>query len=178
MVQLSLTVNGAACELDVEDRTLLVTVLRQHLHLTGTHIGCDTAQCGACCVRLNGRIIKSCSILAAQADGGHIQTIEGVSAEGAPLHPMQQAFSACLGLQCGYCTPGMVLTALDLVAENPDPSRGDITTALEGNLCRCTGYQNIIAAIQMGAKAMREKSGEVPGETTEMIATCEPLAEH
>jgi len=160
MAQFSLMVNGAACELDVEERTLLVTALRDHLHLTGTHIGCDTAQCGACSVRLNGRIIKSCSILVAQADGGQIQTIEGLSEKGAPLHPMQQAFSACLALQCGYCTPGMVLTALDLVAENPDPDRGEITAALEGNLCRCTGYQNIINAIQMGARAMRETVGE------------------
>jgi len=156
MMQVSLTVNGAAHSLDVEDRTLLVTALRNHLHLTGTHIGCDTAQCGACSVRLNGRIVKSCSILAAQAGNGDIQTIEGVSAQDQPLHPMQQAFSACLGLQCGYCTPGMVLTALDLVAQNPDPDRRAIITALEGNLCRCTGYQNIITAIQTGARAMRE----------------------
>jgi len=163
MAHLSMTVNGSVCELEVEDRTLLVTALRSHLHLTGTHIGCDTAQCGACSVRLNGRIIKSCSILAAQADGGSIQTIEGVSPEGQPLHPMQQAFSACLGLQCGYCTPGMVLTALDLVAENPDPDHAAITAALEGNLCRCTGYRNIITAIQTGARAMRgsdEKRGK------------------
>ena len=159
MTQLSLTINGTACELDVEDRTLLVTALRNHARLTGTHIGCDTAQCGACSVRLNGRIVKSCSILAAQADGGQIDTIEGVSPEGQPLHPMQRAFSECLGLQCGYCTPGMVMTALDLVAENPDPDREAIATALEGNLCRCTGYENIIAAIQQGAKAMREQQG-------------------
>ncbi len=157
MTQLSLTLNGKPCELDVEDRTLLVTALRNHAGLTGTHIGCDTAQCGACSVRLNGRVVKSCSILAAQADGAEIETIEGVSPEGQPLHPMQQAFSVCLGLQCGYCTPGMVMTALDLVAENPDPDRDAIAAALEGNLCRCTGYENIIAAIQMGAKAMRER---------------------
>jgi len=160
MAQLSLTVNGTAHTLEVEDRTLLVTALRDHLHLTGTHIGCDTAQCGACSVRLNGRIVKSCSMLAAQADGADIQTIEGVSGADAPLHPMQQAFSTCLGLQCGYCTPGMVMSALDLVAENPAPRREDIVTALEGNLCRCTGYQNIITAIQTGARAMREQSVE------------------
>ena len=154
MTQLSLTINGTACELDVEDRTLLVTALRNHARLTGTHIGCDTAQCGACSVRLNGRIVKSCSILAAQADGGQIDTIEGVSPEGQPLHPMQRAFSECLGLQCGYCTPGMVLSAVDLVERYPNASEADIRAQLDGNMCRCTGYQNIVKAVQQGQQAM------------------------
>jgi aerobic carbon-monoxide dehydrogenase small subunit len=160
MTKLSMTINGSLRTLDVEDRTLLVTALRDHLGLTGTHIGCDTAQCGACSVRLDGRIVKSCSILAAQAEGGDIQTIEGVAPDGKPLHPMQKAFSQCLGLQCGYCTPGMVMLALDLVAENPAPDADTIAESLSGNLCRCTGYSSIVAAIQLGAKEMRERAKE------------------
>ncbi len=152
-----MTINGEPRTLDVEDRTLLVYALRNHLGLTGTHVGCDTAQCGACSVRLNGRIVKSCSILAAQADGGSVETIEGVAAPGQPLHPMQQAFSECYGLQCGYCTPGMVMLALDLAEQYPDLDRETIVENLEGNLCRCTGYESIVSAILQGAQAMREQ---------------------
>ena len=150
----SLTVNGNAVSRDVEDRTLLVELLRQHLGLTGTHVGCDTSQCGACVVQLDGRSVKSCTLLAAQAHGGDVMTIEGLAQNG-KLHPMQEAFREHHGLQCGFCTPGMVMSALDLVSRHPDPSDQTIREELDGNLCRCTGYHNIVKAIRAGAQAMR-----------------------
>lgn len=159
-VPISMTVNGKAVTAEIEPRTLLVTFIREHLRLTGTHIGCDTAQCGACTVHMNGQAIKSCSIVALQAADAEILTIEGLSAEGAPLHPMQQAFSEHHALQCGYCTPGMVMTALDIVKEYPAPTREEVAHGLHGNLCRCTGYRNIIDAVISGAKAMSEPRPE------------------
>ena len=146
-IQISLTVNGKAVQASVDPRTLLVQLIRDHLQLTGTHVGCDTAQCGACTVHLNGRAVKSCSMLAAQAQGADITTIEGLSQNGT-LHPMQAAFRECHGLQCGYCTPGMVMSAVKLLEENPQASEAEIRRGLEGNLCRCTGYHNIVQAVQ------------------------------
>jgi len=147
-------VNGADVSGDVEGRTLLVQFLRETLAMTGTHVGCDTSQCGACCVLMNGQSIKSCSLLAVQAEGAEITTIEGL-ATGDKLHPMQEAFRQNHGLQCGFCTPGMVISAIDLVSKNPKPSEQEVREWLEGNLCRCTGYHNIVKAIQAGAQAMR-----------------------
>ncbi|MCW5626571.1 MAG: (2Fe-2S)-binding protein [Burkholderiales bacterium] len=156
-IPLSLTVNGQAVRADVEPRTLLVDFIRDHLRLTGTHIGCDTAQCGACTVHVDGQAVKSCNMLAVQAADRAVTTIEGIAAADGTLHPMQAAFRDHHGLQCGYCTPGMVMSALDLVASDPAPSRERIREALDGNLCRCTGYQNIVVAVEAGARAM---SGE------------------
>jgi carbon-monoxide dehydrogenase small subunit len=153
-VTVSLTVNGKAVSAEVEGRTLLVQLLRENLGLTGTHVGCDTSQCGACVVSVDGQSVKSCTTLAAQCDGAEIKTIEGV-ADGETLHPMQEAFRNNHGLQCGFCTPGMVMSALDLVKNNPDPSEQEVRDWLEGNLCRCTGYHNIVKSILDGAKAMR-----------------------
>ena len=150
----SLMVNGKAVSRDVEERTLLVELLREHLGLTGTHVGCDTSQCGACVVQLDGRSVKSCTLLAVQAEGAEVMTIEGLAKDG-ELHPMQAAFREHHGLQCGFCTPGMVMSALDLVSRHADPSEQTIREELEGNLCRCTGYHNIIKAIRAGAQAMR-----------------------
>ncbi len=147
---LNLTVNGTAVSLNVDPRTLLAQALREQLHLTGTHVGCDTAQCGACTVRINGRAVKSCSILALQAEGAEIQTIEGLSTDGA-MHPVQEAFRECHGLQCGFCTPGMVMASVQLLQDNPKPSEAQIREALEGNICRCTGYHNIVRAVQSAA---------------------------
>jgi aerobic carbon-monoxide dehydrogenase small subunit len=152
---LSLTVNGKAVSAQVEPRTLLVDFLRDHLRLTGTHIGCDTAQCGACTIHLNGKAVKSCNILALQANGAQVTTIEGVAKADGALHPMQAAFRDHHGLQCGYCTPGMIMSALDLVKRHPSPSEAQIRAELEGNLCRCTGYHGIVKAVEAGAKAMR-----------------------
>jgi len=149
-----MTVNGKSVSGEVEGRTLLVEFLREHLRLTGTHIGCDTSQCGACLVHVNGDSVKSCTMLALQADGTDIKTIEGV-ANGDELHAMQEAFRDNHGLQCGFCTPGMVMSALDLVKQNPDPSEREVREWLEGNLCRCTGYHNIVKSILAGAAAMR-----------------------
>ena len=154
MPTISLTVNGKSVSGDVEARTLLVQFLREHLDLTGTHVGCDTSQCGACVVHVDGRSVKSCTLLAAQAEGAQVTTIEGLTTDGA-LHPMQEAFREHHGLQCGFCTPGMVLSGLDLVNNDPDPSEQAIREGLEGNLCRCTGYHNIVKAVEAGAKAMR-----------------------
>lgn len=151
--EVSMTVNGKSVSGEVEPRTLLVEYLRQHLGLTGTHIGCDTGQCGACTVHLDGRAVKSCSVLAAQADGAEVVTIEGVSTNGS-MHPMQAAFQEHHGLQCGFCTPGMVMAAIDLVKRHPKPSELTIRENLEGNYCRCTGYQNIVKAVQTAATAM------------------------
>ena len=144
---ITLNVNGAARTTEVEPRALLAYVLRDQLDLTGTHIGCDTSQCGACTVLLDGRAVKSCTVLAVQAEGREITTIEGLAPDGG-LHPLQQAFWEKHGLQCGFCTPGMIMTAADLLSSKPHPTEGEIRHAIEGNLCRCTGYQNIVAAIQ------------------------------
>ncbi len=153
-VSVSLTVNGEAVSADVEPRTLLVQMLREDLGLTGTHVGCDTSQCGACVVHVDGESVKACTMLAVQAEGADVKTIEGV-ADGDTLHPMQQAFHENHGLQCGFCTPGMIMSALDLVKNNPDPTEREIREWLEGNLCRCTGYHNIVKSIDAGARAMR-----------------------
>jgi aerobic carbon-monoxide dehydrogenase small subunit len=154
MSKVTLTVNGSSRTLDVEDRTLLVDLLRDQLGLTGTHVGCDTSQCGCCTVHLDGVAAKSCTTLAVQADGADIVTIEGLAPEGR-LHPVQEAFSACHGLQCGYCTPGMIMATTDLLARHPDPTDEQIRDGLAGNLCRCTGYVNIEAAVRTAAAAMR-----------------------
>jgi len=146
-VSLSLTVNGKAVQASVDPRTLLAQFIREQLMLTGTHIGCDTAQCGACTVHLNGRAVKSCSMLALQAQGANVTTIEGLSQNGT-LHPMQAAFRECHGLQCGFCTPGMVMSSVQLLADNPKATEQDIRAGLEGNICRCTGYHNIVKAVQ------------------------------
>jgi aerobic carbon-monoxide dehydrogenase small subunit len=153
MPSVSLTVNGRSVTADVEGRTLLVKLLREHLRLTGTHVGCDTTQCGACTVLFNGDAVKSCTVLAMQTDGAEVVTIEGVGSE-AELHPVQEAFRDKHALQCGFCTPGMVMNAIDLLRKNPDPSEHDIRHWLEGNLCRCTGYHNIVAAVRAAAEAM------------------------
>jgi aerobic carbon-monoxide dehydrogenase small subunit len=146
-ISVSLSVNGKAVTKTVDERTLLVQLLREHLMLTGTHQGCDTAQCGACTVHLNGRAVKSCSMLAAQAQGAEVTTIEGLSQDGT-LHPMQAAFQQCHGLQCGFCTTGMVMSAVQLLKDKPAASEQEIREGLEGNICRCTGYHNIVRAIQ------------------------------
>jgi aerobic carbon-monoxide dehydrogenase small subunit len=153
-IKVSITLNGEKVSAEVETRTLLVEMIRDHLGKTGTHVGCDTSQCGACVVHVNGASIKSCTMLAVQAQGSEVLTIEGVARHG-KLHPMQEAFREHHGLQCGFCTPGMIMSALDLISHNPDPDDHDIREWLEGNLCRCTGYQNIVRAISAGAKAMR-----------------------
>ncbi|MBM3353688.1 MAG: (2Fe-2S)-binding protein [Betaproteobacteria bacterium] len=153
-VKISMQVNGKAVAAEVEDRTLLVTFIREHLRLTGTHVGCDTAQCGACTVDMDGRAVKACALLAMQAEGASITTIEGVAKPDGTLHPMQAAFKENHGLQCGFCTPGMVMNAIDFARSHPNPSEQEIREALEGNLCRCTGYHNIVKSIAAGAKAM------------------------
>jgi carbon-monoxide dehydrogenase small subunit len=159
MAAVSLTVNGKAVTADVDPRTLLVQFLRENLRLTGTHVGCDTTQCGACVVHLNGISTKSCTVLALQADGGTVTTIEGLAAPDGPLHPMQEAFRENHGLQCGFCTLGMVMTAIDIVRrKGNDLDEQTIRHELDGNLCRCTGYHNIVKAIAAGAKAMKGTS--------------------
>ena len=147
-VPISLNVNGRAVQAQIDPRILLVQLLREHLQLTGTHVGCDTAQCGACTVHLNGCAVKACSMLALQAQGGEVTTIEGLSQNGT-LHPMQAAFKECHGLQCGFCTPGMVMSAVKLLEAKPKASEQDIRDGLEGNICRCTGYHNIVKSIQL-----------------------------
>jgi len=154
MVDVALTVNGRRVSADVDSRTLLVQLLRENLRLTGTHVGCDTSQCGACVVHLDGEAVKSCTILAASCDGADVATIEGLAQNG-KLHPMQQAFQDNHGLQCGFCTPGMIMAAIDLVnREGPNLSEATIRHGLEGNLCRCTGYHNIVKAVTQGAREM------------------------
>jgi carbon-monoxide dehydrogenase small subunit len=153
-VPVSLTVNGKTVAADIDPRTLLVDFLRNDLALTGTHVGCDTGQCGACTVHFNGRAIKACTILALQAQGAAVVTIEGLAAADGTLHPMQAAFKECHGLQCGFCTPGMVMSAIDLAERHPNASEQTIREELQGNLCRCTGYQNIVKAVREGAAAM------------------------
>ena len=152
MVQVSLTVNGKARKATLEPRTLLVHYLREHLNLTGTHVGCDTSQCGACTVLIDGRSVKSCTVFAVQADGASVTTIEGLATDG-KLHALQQAFWEEHGLQCGYCTPGMIMSAANLLQHNPKPSEQEIRDGISGNFCRCTGYQHIVNAIQSAAKA-------------------------
>jgi carbon-monoxide dehydrogenase small subunit len=154
-VKVSMTVNGKPVSAEVEERTLLVNYIRDHLRLTGTHVGCDTAQCGACTIHMNGRAIKSCNIVAMQAEGADILTIEGVAKPDGTLHPMQEAFREHHGLQCGFCTPGMVMSAIDLVNTIPNPSEEQIREQLDGNLCRCTGYHNIVKAIKAASQTMR-----------------------
>lgn len=153
-VTVSMTVNGKAATADVEPRTLLVQYLRENLGLTGTHVGCDTSQCGACVVHVDGESVKSCTMFAAQAEGAEITTIEGLATNG-DLHPMQEAFRENHGLQCGFCTPGMIMSAVDLVKNNAKPSETDVREWLEGNICRCTGYHNIVKSIRAGAQAMK-----------------------
>lgn len=153
---MQMTINGVAQEFEVDDQTLLVEVLRDHFHLTGTHIGCDTSQCGCCTVLMNNEAIKSCTLLAAQATGSQIVTIEGLASDG--LHPVQEAFSQEHGLQCGYCTPGMIISTVHLLNRHPNPSDDQIKEGLAGNICRCTGYVNIIAAVKSAAKKIQEKT--------------------
>ena len=152
-VSVSMTVNGKAVSAAIDPRTLLVSFIRENLQLTGTHVGCDTAQCGACTIHLNGRAVKACSMLAVQANGAALTTIEGLPGNGDKMHPMQEAFRDCHGLQCGFCTPGMVMSACQLLADNPKPSEAEIRAGLEGNICRCTGYHNIVRAVQQVAAA-------------------------
>ena len=153
--KINVTINGAAVETEVDERTLLVHFLREQQDLTGTHIGCDTGHCGACTVDLDGQSVKSCMVLAVQADGGELLTVEGLAADG-QAHPLQEAFAQEHGLQCGFCTPGMLIRSYRLLADNPDPGEDDIRAGIAGNLCRCTGYQNIIKAVQSAAKTLRE----------------------
>ena len=155
MAKVTITVNGVKHTKQVEDRTLLANFLRDELGLTGTHIGCDTSQCGCCTVHVNGRAVKSCTMVVAQADGTQVTTIEGMAKKG-KLHPIQQAFSECHGLQCGFCTPGMIMAAAQILARNPAPSDDEIRHGLEGNLCRCTGYQHIVDAVRHGAALLSE----------------------
>ncbi len=150
-MKVSMTVNGVAVSHDVESRTLLVQYLRENLGLTGTHVGCDTSSCGACTLILNGEAVKSCSLLAAQCEGAEVMTIEGLAASDGTLHPIQEGFREKHGLQCGYCTPGMIMSSVQLLQRNPNPSDQEIRHALEGNFCRCTGYDNIVKAVQWAA---------------------------
>jgi carbon-monoxide dehydrogenase small subunit len=160
-VGVRMSVNGAAREDQVEPRLLLVHYLRDKLGLTGTHVGCDTTNCGACTVHLNGEAVKSCTVLAVQADGAEVMTIEGLQTNG-ELHPLQEAFWNSHGLQCGYCTPGMIMAAADLLARNPDPTEEEVRHGLEGNLCRCTGYHNIVKAVLDAAKAPHTETVSAP----------------
>ena len=164
-VSVSLRVNGVEHELEAEPRLLLVHALRDHLGLTGTHVGCDTSNCGACTIHMDGKAVKSCTVLAVQADGAEITTIEGLAPSDEELHPLQEAFWNDHGLQCGYCTPGMIMAAAALLDENPNPTEREVRLALEGNLCRCTGYHNIVKAV---LDAARGKSGSI--ETSEVAA--------
>ncbi|GEL17036.1 (2Fe-2S)-binding protein [Pseudonocardia asaccharolytica] len=168
MAQVRVTVDGVEYADDVEPRMLLVYYLRERLGKTGTVVGCDTSNCGACTVHLNGRSVKSCSVLAVQADGGEVLTIEGLARDG-ELHPVQKAFNECHALQCGYCTPGMIMAAVDLLGDNPDPDEQEVREGIEGNLCRCTGYQNIVRAVQSAAKAM-QPGAERPAEAPAPVA--------
>jgi carbon-monoxide dehydrogenase small subunit len=156
MAKVTIKVNGKSQTRTVEDRMLLVDFLRDELRLTGTHVGCDTSQCGCCTVHIDGRAVKSCTLLAAQANGANVVTIEGM-AKGKTLHPIQRAFSECHGLQCGFCTPGMIMATAGLLKDNPNPTDEEIYKGLEGNLCRCTGYINIVKAVKMSAKLLRGK---------------------
>ncbi len=161
MARITVTVNGKSHTSDVEDRTLLVHYLREQLNLTGTHIGCDTSQCGACVVMVDGNSVKSCTTLAAQCDHASVTTIEGLAQDG-NLHPLQEGFWECHGLQCGFCTPGMIMSAYDMLQQNPNPSDDEVRHGLEGNLCRCTGYHNIVRAVQYAAAKMRGEEVSAP----------------
>jgi carbon-monoxide dehydrogenase small subunit len=163
VTQINVRVDGESYTDDVEPRTLLVHYLREQLGKVGTVVGCDTSNCGACTVHLDGQAVKSCTVLAVQADGSQVTTIEGIAGEGigGTLHPVQRAFHEMHGLQCGFCTPGMIMASIDLLKENPDPSETEVREGIEGNLCRCTGYQNIVRAVQQAAAEMR---GEAPGD--------------
>lgn len=165
MASVSFKVNGNSVKIEVEDRTLLVDALRDELQLTGTHVGCDTSQCGCCTIRLNDAAIKSCTMLAVQAEGAEITTIEGV-ADGERLHPVQTAFSVCHGLQCGYCTPGMIMATIDLLDHNPHPTDKEIREGLSGNLCRCTGYLNIESAVRAAETAIATGAGRNKATTS------------
>lgn len=154
-MQVQLQVNGKAVTVDAAPHTLLVQALRDHLKLTGTHVGCDTAQCGACTVLMNGKAVKSCNMLLAQAAGSEVETIEGMAAADGTMHPMQAAFKECHGLQCGFCTPGMVMSAMDLCKREPNATEAQVREGLEGNICRCTGYQNIVKSVLQGSAAMK-----------------------
>lgn len=163
--RVSMTVNGSKRSADVEPRTLLVHYLRDHLGLTGTHVGCDTSQCGACVVDVDGVTTKSCTLFAVQAEGASVTTIEGVGEQG-KYHPVQEGFWAKHGLQCGYCTPGMIMSTIALLEQNPDPTEDEIRHGLEGNICRCTGYQNIVRAVQHAAEIMQGSGSPAAGEPT------------
>jgi carbon-monoxide dehydrogenase small subunit len=175
-VPITLTVNGERHELEVEPRLLLVHLVRDRLGLTGTHVGCDTSNCGACTIHLDGEAVKSCTVLAVQADGAEVTTIEGMASPDGTLHPLQQAFWDDHALQCGYCTPGMIMSAADLLARNPDPSEEEVRHGLEGNLCRCTGYHNIVKAVRSAAKMQSGGTMTTPappqgaGQTAEAVA--------
>ncbi|HEY0364148.1 MAG TPA: (2Fe-2S)-binding protein [Solirubrobacteraceae bacterium] len=175
-VPVRLTVNGEQHEVEVETRLLLVHLLRDTLGLTGTHVGCDTTNCGACTVHLDGEAVKSCTVLAVQADGAEVKTIEGM-ADGAKLHPLQEAFWSDHGLQCGYCTPGMIMAAADLLQRNPDPTEEEVRHGLEGNLCRCTGYHNIVKAVLHAAKAGQGGTVEVPAPSQQGAQSAEAVAQ-
>jgi carbon-monoxide dehydrogenase small subunit len=162
VAKITVTVNGKPYTNEVEDRTLLVHYLRETLNLTGTHIGCDTSQCGACVVVINGKSVKSCTTLAARCDGVSVTTIEGLASADGQLHPLQEGFWECHGLQCGFCTPGMIMSAYDLLKQNPNPTDDEIRHGLEGNLCRCTGYHNIVRAVQYAAAKMRGEAVSAP----------------
>jgi carbon-monoxide dehydrogenase small subunit len=175
-VPVRLTVNGEPHEVEVETRLLLVHLLRDTLGLTGTHVGCDTTNCGACTVHLDGEAVKSCTVLAVQADGAEVKTIEGM-ADGAKLHPLQEAFWNDHGLQCGYCTPGMIMAAADLLQRNPDPTEEEVRHGLEGNLCRCTGYHNIVKAVLDAAKTGQGGTVEVPAPSQQGAESAEAVAQ-
>ncbi len=159
-MKITLTVNGQAHALECEDHTLLADLLRDTLQLTGTHVGCDTSQCGCCTVHLDGEAVKSCTLLAAQADGRQIVTIEGLAGAQGALHPVQEAFAACHGLQCGFCTPGMIMASVDLLSRHPQPTDDQIQEGLAGNLCRCTGYVNIVEAVRVASRRMASPGGQ------------------
>jgi carbon-monoxide dehydrogenase small subunit len=175
-VPVRLTVNGQSQAVEVEPRLLLVHLLRDTLGLTGTHVGCDTTNCGACTVHLDGEAVKSCTVLAVQADGAEVKTIEGM-ADGDKLHPLQEAFWNDHGLQCGYCTPGMIMAAADLLQRNPDPTEEDVRHGLEGNLCRCTGYHNIVRAVLDAAKTGKSGTVEVPAPSQQGAQSAEAVAQ-
>jgi len=162
MAKISLIVNGNSVTANVDPRTLLVQFLREQLRLTGTHVGCDTSQCGACVVHLDGKAVKSCTTLVVMADGHEVRTIEGLADDGGPLHPMQEAFREHHGLQCGFCTPGMLTTLAEFLRDNPDPTEAEVRVAISGNLCRCTGYHNIVAAALDAAKRLQSRNSPRP----------------
>lgn len=169
-MEISLTVNGRDVSVDVEPRTLLVHLIREHLGLTGTHVGCETGYCGACTVHVNGTAIKSCTMFAVQVDGADVVTIEGLASNGS-LHPVQEGFWERHGLQCGYCTPGMIMSAVGLLEENPNPTEEEIRHGLEGNLCRCTGYHNIVRAVEFAGATMRGEEPPPPDWTQDFEAS-------